>query len=51
LALINLSFAGKIAFAAVRTERTVNPQGNAVPEELGRLLRHTFGRALRSADR
>jgi hypothetical protein len=43
LALINLSLAGKTAFAAVRTERTVDPQGNALRDESGRLLRHTFG--------
>ena len=43
LALINLTFAGKTAFAAVRTERTVDPRGNAVRDESGRLLRYTFG--------
>jgi hypothetical protein len=43
LALINLTFAGKTAFAAVRTERTVDRRGNAVRDESGRLLRHTFG--------
>jgi hypothetical protein len=43
LAVINLNVAGKTAFAAVRTERTVDPQGNAVRDESGRLLRYTFG--------
>jgi len=43
LALINLTFAGKTAFAAVRIDRTVNVQGNPVRDESGRLLRHTFG--------
>ena len=45
LALINLTFAGKTAFAAVRTERTVDPRGNAVRDESGRLLRYTLGRS------